>query len=97
MHGYAKKTAEMIKKSGFHPDMIIALSRGGLVPSRLIGDFLHIKNILAIKVDHWGITATKDGKAEISHGLNADLKGKKVLIGLFLFFFPHIIKNTIFH
>ena len=80
MQNYAKKTAELIKKSRFHPDMIIGLSRGGLVPSRLLADFLHIKNVLAIKVDHWGITAAKDGKAKISHGLDKDLSGRKVLI-----------------
>ncbi|MBI2130433.1 phosphoribosyltransferase [Candidatus Woesearchaeota archaeon] len=80
MQDYAKKTAEAIKKSGFYPDIIIGLSRGGLVPARLLADFLHVKSILSIKVDHWGITATKDGKAEISHGLTANLKGKKVLI-----------------
>jgi len=80
MQTYAKKTAEMIKKSRFYPDVIIALSRGGLVPSRLLADFLHIKNVLAIKVDHWGITAAKDGKARISHGLDRDLSGRKVLI-----------------
>lgn len=80
MHDYAKKTADAIKKSGFYPDTIIALSRGGLVPGRLLADFLHIKNVLAIKVDHWGITATKDGNARISHGLSADLSGNRVLI-----------------
>lgn len=31
-------------------------------------------------MDHWGITATKDGKARLSQGLNADLSGKFVLI-----------------
>src|SRR3989337_221171 len=33
-----------------------------------------------IKVDHWGITATKDGKAHLRYPLNADLSGKNVLI-----------------
>ena len=80
MHNFAKKTSDNIKQSDFHPDMIIGLSRGGLVPARLFCDFLHIKNCLAIKVDHWGLTATKDGKAELTHKLDLDLSGKKVLI-----------------
>ena len=76
----AKETVDKIKKSGFHPDLIVALSRGGLVPGRLFCDLLHIKTCLTMKVDHWGITATKDGKAVISHGLNADLSGARVLV-----------------
>lgn len=80
IHEFTKKTIEKIKKSDFYPDIVIALSRGGLIPARLLCDFLRIKNCLAIKVDHWGITATKNGKAKISHSLNMDLTGKKVLI-----------------
>lgn len=77
---YSKLTTDLIKKSGFRPDIIIALSRGGLVPARIFCDFLHIKNCYSIKIDHWGLTATKDGKARLNHGLHMDLSGKKVLI-----------------
>ena len=80
MYAIAKTASEKIKKSGFYPDLIIAVSRGGLVPARMIADFLQIKNILSVKADHWGITASKDGKARISYGLNADISGKRVLI-----------------
>jgi hypoxanthine phosphoribosyltransferase len=80
IHDLAYKTAEKIKKSGYVPDVIIGIARGGLVPSRLIADFLHVKELVTIKADHWGITATKDGKARISYGLNMNLTGKRVLL-----------------
>lgn len=80
MTNYANITAEKIKRTGFRPNLIIALSRGGLVPARMLCDMLVIKNCIAIKVDHWGITATKDGKARISYGLNIDVSDKKVLL-----------------
>src|SRR3989344_5148344 len=76
----AKETANKIKESDFYPDVIVAVSRGGLVPGRLFADFLHIKEVYTIKADHWGLTATKDGKAKLSHGLSIDLTGKRVLI-----------------
>ncbi len=41
---------------------------------------LIIKDLISLKVDHWGITASKDGKARIRYPLTADLTGKKVLI-----------------
>ena len=80
MHDFAKKTADRIKESDFHPDVIIGLSRGGLVPARMFCDFLHIKDCFTIKVNHWGLTATKDGKAKLTHKLDMDLTGKSVLI-----------------
>jgi hypoxanthine phosphoribosyltransferase len=80
MEDFAKKTSENIKKSNFYPDVIIGLSRGGLVPARMFCDFLHVKSCFTVKVDHWGMTATKDGQAKLSQRLDMDLAGKKVLI-----------------
>jgi hypothetical protein len=69
-----------IKKENYQPDMVIALSRGGFVPARLICDFMIIKDLISVKVDHWGITATKNGKAHLRYPISADLSGKKTLI-----------------
>ncbi len=80
MQKLAKKAAEKIKKDGFHPDAVVAIARGGLVPARLFCDYLHLKNCFSVKVDHWGLTATKDGKAKLTQKIFTDLKGKKVLL-----------------
>jgi hypoxanthine phosphoribosyltransferase len=76
----AKRLSGAIRSSGFGPDIIVAIGRGGLVPGRIISDFLHIKDLTAIKVEHWGIAATPDEKAVIRFPLNADIKGKRVLL-----------------
>jgi uncharacterized protein len=75
-----KKVSNSIKEDGFSPDIVIALSRGGFVPARMICDFLIIKDLVSIKVDHWGITAAKDGKASIRYPIDVSLDGKNVLI-----------------
>lgn len=75
-----EKAVGKVKEAGFRPDAIVAISRGGLVPGRLFADHLHIKDVVSVKADHWGITAAKDGKARIAHSTNADLKGKKLLV-----------------
>ena len=80
VHTLSKVVAKNVRKSRFQPDMIIGLSRGGLVPSRNLADFLGVKDLISIKVEHWGVTATKDGKAELKYPIKIDLKGKKVLI-----------------
>ena len=80
LHNSCKKVVEKIKKDKFKPDMIIALSRGGFVPARSICDMLIIKDLVSIKVDHWGITASMDGKTRIRYPLKVDLTDKKVLV-----------------
>ena len=76
----ALSTARQIRASGFTPDVVIALSRGGLVPARVICDFLVLKNLVSIKVEHWGITAHKDKQTRITHSIDMDLTGKNVLV-----------------
>jgi len=80
MQNLAKIACDKIKKGDFYPDIILGISRGGLVPARLLSDYLHIKDIATIKADHWGVTATKDGTAKIKHSSTADFSGKNVLI-----------------
>ena len=64
----------------FSPEVIIGLSRGGLVPSRILSDSLWIKDLLSIKTEHWGITATKSGQAVLNDPGKLNLRGRKVLI-----------------
>jgi len=75
----AKILARKIKSSGFAPDLVIGIARGGLVPARVVCDFLLQKDLAAIKVEHWGIAATL-GKAKIKFPLPIDISGKSVLI-----------------
>ncbi len=74
-----KKISKSIAKA-YKPDVVLALSRGGLIPARIICDMLIVKDLVTIKVDHWGITAQKDGSARLRYPVDIDLKGKNVLI-----------------
>jgi len=80
IHKSCLVVARKIKDDGFRPDIIIALSRGGFVPARDLCDSLMVKDLVSIKVDHWGVTASKDGKASIRYPIDIDLTGKNVLI-----------------
>lgn len=75
-----KELAEKIKQSGFKPDAIVAIARGGWVPARILADFLFVKELYSVKAEHWGIVATVTGKARITQPLTADLSGKSVLV-----------------
>ena len=79
-YNLAKKVANKINRSGYKPDIIVGLARGGWVLARVLCDFVGVKDLVSLKVEHWGITATPDGTAKLKHPLNVDLTGKKVLV-----------------
>ena len=74
-----KKLARKIKSSGYKPDIVIAIGRGGYVPARVVCDFLSIMNLTSIGVRHWG-AAEKKEKAKITAPLNMKIKNKNVLV-----------------
>lgn len=76
-----RKIARKIKKSGFIPDLVIGVARGGLVPARIVCDFLHQKDLTSVKAEHWGIAATL-GNARIKYPLpeEIDISGKRILV-----------------
>jgi len=78
--GDSKTLSSLIKKSGYDPNIVVAICRGGLVPARLVCDFLHIKDLTTIKVEHWGMVGTPNEKAVIKFPLYVDIKDKRVLL-----------------
>ena len=79
-YNLAKKVADKINNSGYKPEIIVGLARGGWVLARVLCDFVGVKDLVSVKVEHWGVTATPDGTAKLKHELNVDITGKKVLI-----------------
>ena len=76
----ARKVASKINDSDFKPDIIVGLARGGWVLARVLCDLIGVKDLVSLKVEHWGVTATPDGKAKLKYPLNIDLSGKNVLV-----------------
>ncbi|MET1124128.1 MAG: phosphoribosyltransferase [Archaeoglobaceae archaeon] len=75
-----EELARKIKESGYRPDVIVAVARGGWVPARILCDHLDVRELYSVKTEHWGVVATPTGEAKITQPLNVSLKGKRVLI-----------------
>lgn len=74
-----KKLANIIKNSGYSIDIVVAIGRGGYVPARIICDYLLLKDLTSIKVEHWG-TAVSQKEAKIKFPLCIEIKDKNILV-----------------
>ncbi len=72
--------ARVIKESSFKPDVVVAVSRGGYVPARLICDFLLVENLVSIQSQHWTEAAKVAERAIIKFPYTLDLSGQRVLL-----------------
>jgi hypoxanthine phosphoribosyltransferase len=69
----------LIHDSGFRPDIIIAIGRGGYMPARIISDFLQIMNLTSFKIEHY-TGAQKNPKAVLRYPLSSDIECRTVLL-----------------
>jgi len=77
----AKLTEELIEKTAdYKPDVLIGVSRGGLVPLRIFSDITGIKKIGVLGIQFYKAIGKTNKFPEITHDMPLDIKGKKVLI-----------------
>lgn len=75
-----ESVAFKIKRSGFKPDLIVAVSRGGFNPARVLCDQLSIKRLASIQIECYQEVGERRGSPKIIYPLNAEVNGLKILI-----------------
>ena len=72
--------AEAVKKSNFEPDVIVGVSRGGLIPARIMADLLENPNLGTVAAEFYvDIAETKD-EPSITQPVSVSVKDKTVLV-----------------
>ncbi|KPK37285.1 MAG: phosphoribosyltransferase [Gammaproteobacteria bacterium SG8_47] len=79
VYSLSRQLARTIKASGFRPELVIAVGRGGYAPARIVCDFLHVTDLTSIRVEHYTATE-KQSEVIIRYPLRADIRGRRVLI-----------------
>ena len=77
---WADHVAHRVRSSRAIPETIVGLTRGGWVPGRLLCDRLGVKRLVSLRAQHWGLTATPSGRAEVTEGLSGAVTGQRVLV-----------------
>ncbi|HTT25678.1 MAG TPA: phosphoribosyltransferase [Thermoplasmata archaeon] len=80
LEAWSDDLARQIRAARAVPETLVALTRGGWVPARLLADRLGIRRLLAVRAQHWGVTARPDGQAELTEGLAHSVAGQHVLV-----------------
>jgi hypoxanthine phosphoribosyltransferase len=72
--------ARQIKGTGYSPEVIVGVSRGGWPPARVMSDLLENPNLANMKVEFYkniGVTAKRP---KITQPVTSDIVGKRVLV-----------------
>lgn len=77
----SRNIASQVKASGFKPDMILGVARGGLIPAVIIASILGTKDVISISIRSYTKDRKRKSKPEYLHSLPEKLiKGQQILI-----------------
>ncbi len=72
--------ADQIKKSGFNPEIIVGVARGGWIPARILSDLLGNTYVASMKVEFYKGVAETAVKPVVSQQVSTSVAGKRVLV-----------------
>jgi len=81
IYDLCRDLAYNVVESGYVPDAIVALARGGWFAGRIMCDFLCISDLISLKVEHYVGTACVGDECRIKYPiLDEMIRSKRVLI-----------------
>jgi len=70
--------SERIVESGFKPDIIVGIARGGWIPARILSDVLYMDTLQNIRIEYYTDVGTKGKEPRVTQPLTGSMKGKNV-------------------
>ena len=74
------RLANKIYESGYRAELIVGVSRGGLVPTRLLSDYLNVRDVIVLGVSFYEALGKPSKEPRITHPLSRDIRSKRVLL-----------------
>ena len=72
--------AKKISASGYRPQVIVGIIRGGLVPARILADLLEVPQVATIQVEFYVNIGKTAAEPVLKQGLAVPVAGKRVLV-----------------
>ncbi len=72
--------AARVRVSGYSPEVILGVSRGGWPPARVMSDLLQNSNLANIKVEFYKDIGVRAEKPRITQPVTSNVVGKRVLV-----------------
>jgi len=72
--------AEKISASGYRPDLLVAVLRGGYVVARILGDMIGVDEIAVVEVKFYRGVGERSGKPVVTKPPLGNAAGRRVLV-----------------
>jgi len=80
IEGQCLALARKVKEQGSDFDLVVGVTRGGLIPARILCDILDFEELYTVGVKFYQGIAETEEKPRIIHPVQIDISGKRVLL-----------------
>ncbi|MGD9395260.1 MAG: phosphoribosyltransferase [Candidatus Thorarchaeota archaeon] len=80
VYNHCLQLSERIVNSGFIPDVIVGIARGGWIPARVLSDVLYANTLQNIRIEYYTDVAEKGKEPKITQPLTGSMKDKNILL-----------------
>ncbi len=74
------RLSEQIVKSGFKPDVIVGIARGGWIPARILSDVLFAETLQNIRIEYYSDVGKRGREPKITQPITGTMEGKSILL-----------------
>lgn len=78
--GMCRRLAKEIMGSGFRPDYIVGIGRGGWVPARILSDIFGIDELYSMGMKFYMEMGRRESKPVITQDFPREVTGRRVLV-----------------
>lgn len=72
--------AREIQAENFHPDVVVGIVRGGLIPARVLVDLLEVPQFATVQIEHYTSIGIVKDMPTLKHPISAPVSDRKVLV-----------------
>lgn len=74
------RLSERVVESGFKPDVVVGIARGGWIPARVLSDVLYADSLHNIRIEYYSDVGQKGREPKITQPITGAMDGKAILL-----------------
>ena len=72
--------SERVVSSGYEPNVIVGIARGGWIPARILSDVLYTQTMWNVRIEYYTELGVRGPEPRVTQPLSVPLEGKKILL-----------------
>ena len=74
------RLSERIVDSGYRPDLIVGIARGGWIPARILSDVLYTSQMMNVRIEYYTDVGVRGNEPKIIQPVTGSMANKRVLV-----------------